>query len=242
MRSRSAADAAHSRTTIPLSRALTDRDSATTVSRAAEPRPTGVRCSAGACAGCRRGRTAGAALAGAVTCAAPPDGAVRHPVPLSDICRLRRARVRRQRASAGTAVRRCRRRRSRGRALAVADARTAVGAAARGCRDGRCAPGRWSKPVPITVTRTSSDMLSSITAPKMMLAFASASFWMISAASLTSNRPRSLPPVMFSRMPVAPSTDSSSSGEEIAARGGVGGSGSRRWRCRCPSAPSRRPA
>ena len=38
----------------------------------------------------------------------------------------------------------------------------------------------------------------------------------ISAASLTSNRPRSWPPVMFSRMPVAPSTDSSSSGEEIA--------------------------
>ena len=38
----------------------------------------------------------------------------------------------------------------------------------------------------------------------MMFAFASAAFWMISAASLTSNRPRSLPPVMFSRMPVAP--------------------------------------
>ena len=47
--------------------------------------------------------------------------------------------------------------------------------------------------MPITVTRTSSDMLSSITAPKMMFAFGSAAFWMISAASLTSNRPRSLP-------------------------------------------------
>ena len=60
-------------------------------------------------------------------------------------------------------------------------------------------------------------MSSSMTAPKMMLALESAAEWMISAASLTSNRPRSLPPVMFSRMPVAPSTDSSSSGEEIAA-------------------------
>ncbi len=103
-------------------------------------------------------------------------------------------------------------------ALAIVDARAAVGAARRGCRGARrCAPGRWSKPVPITVTRTSSPMPSSITAPKMMFAFGSAAFWMISAASLTSNRPRSLPPVMLSRMPVAPSTDSSSSGEEIAA-------------------------
>ena len=70
---------------------------------------------------------------------------------------------------------------------------------------------------------TSSLMRSSMTAPKMMLASGSAAFWMISAASLTSNRPRSRPPVMLSRMPVAPSIDSSSSGEEIAALGGVGG-------------------
>ena len=55
-----------------------------------------------------------------------------------------------------------------------------------------------------------------MTAPKMMLAFGSAALWTISAASLTSNRPRSRPPVMLSRMPVAPSTYSSSSGEEIA--------------------------
>ena len=84
----------------------------------------------------------------------------------------------------------------------------------------RAVPGRvprWSKPVAITVTRTSSASDSSITAPKMMFAFASAAEGMISAASLTSNRPRSRPPVMLSRMPVAPSTDSSSSGEEIAA-------------------------
>ena len=56
-----------------------------------------------------------------------------------------------------------------------------------------------------------------MTAPKMMFEFASAAEWISSAASLTSNSPRSLPPVMLSRMPVAPSTDSSSSGEEIAA-------------------------
>ena len=74
-----------------------------------------------------------------------------------------------------------------------------------------------SKPVAITVTRISSPSSSSMTAPKMMLEFASAAEWISSAASLTSNSPRSLPPVMLSRMPVAPSTDSSSSGEEIAA-------------------------
>ena len=39
---------------------------------------------------------------------------------------------------------------------------------------------------------------------------------MISAASLTSNSPRSRGPVMLSRMPVAPSTEDSSSGELIA--------------------------
>src|SRR5437588_821917 len=41
---------------------------------------------------------------------------------------------------------------------------------------------------------------------------------MISAASFTSNSPRSLPPEMFSRIPRAPSIDASSSGLEIAAR------------------------
>ena len=56
-----------------------------------------------------------------------------------------------------------------------------------------------------------------MTAPKMMFEFASAAEWISSAASLTSKRPRSRPPVMLSRIPVAPSTDSSSSGEEIAA-------------------------
>src|SRR5436305_4522757 len=78
-------------------------------------------------------------------------------------------------------------------------------------------PPRRSKPVAITVTRSSSSRSSSITEPKMMFASPAAALWMISAASLTSNSPRSPPPVMFSRMPCAPSTDCSSSGLEIAA-------------------------
>ncbi len=79
------------------------------------------------------------------------------------------------------------------RALALADARAAVhrAAGALAPRVFPIPPTRWSKPVPITVTRTSSPRLSSMTAPKMMLASGSAAFWMISAASLTSNRPRS---------------------------------------------------
>ncbi len=62
-----------------------------------------------------------------------------------------------------------------------------------------------------------SSMLSSITAPKITLASGSA-VEMISAASLTSNRPRSRPPVMLRSMPVAPSIDDSSRGEDMAAR------------------------
>src|SRR5215213_10542481 len=73
-----------------------------------------------------------------------------------------------------------------------------------------------SKPVAITVTRTASPIVSSTTAPKMMFEFWSAAPWMISAASFTSNRPRSVPPVMLRRMPVAPSTDCSSSGLDTA--------------------------
>ncbi len=53
----------------------------------------------------------------------------------------------------------------------------------------------------MTVTRTSSPISSSMTAPKMMLASGWATSWMTVAASLTSNRVRSLPPQMFSRMP-----------------------------------------
>ena len=70
----------------------------------------------------------------------------------------------------------------------------------------------------MTVTRTSSPISSSMTVPKMMLASAWATPWMTSAASLTSNRPRSLPPAMVNRMPRAPSMEASSSGLEMAAR------------------------
>ena len=122
-------------------------------------------------------------------------------------------------ACAGTAGRRCRRRvissaerwrrRSRARSLRGGAARLA-GRALRPRRDdrSRCRSRSRGRRRPCA---------SSITAPKMMFAFGSAAFWTISAASLTSNRPRSWPPVMLSRIPVAPSTDSSSSGEEIAA-------------------------
>ena len=74
-----------------------------------------------------------------------------------------------------------------------------------------------SKPAAITVTLTSSPISSSITVPKMMLASGCATPWMISAASFTSNRPRSLGPEMLSRMPRAPSMAASSNGLEMAA-------------------------
>ena len=61
-----------------------------------------------------------------------------------------------------------------------------------------------SKPVAMTVTLTSSRIRSSMTVPKMMLASGSAASLITSAASLTSNRPRSLPPVTLNRMPRAP--------------------------------------
>ena len=92
-----------------------------------------------------------------------------------------------------------------------------------GASDGRAGPRRRRrrpppKPVAITVTRTSSPSASSITAPKMTFAFWSAALVTTSAASFTSKRPMSGPPVMLSRIPVAPSIDASSSGEETAAR------------------------
>ena len=58
----------------------------------------------------------------------------------------------------------------------------------------------------------------SITAPKMTFAFGSAAAVTTSAASFTSNRPMSGPPVTLSRIPVAPSIDDSSSGDETAMR------------------------
>ena len=51
--------------------------------------------------------------------------------------------------------------------------------------------------------------------------------------------PMSRPPVTLRRMPVAPSIDASSSGEETARPRRLGRPGSRRARCRCPSAPCR---
>ena len=70
----------------------------------------------------------------------------------------------------------------------------------------------------MTVTRTSSPIASSIAMPAMMFASGCATPWMISAASFTSNSPRSLPPEMFSRIPRAPSMDASRRGLEMAAR------------------------
>ncbi len=78
--------------------------------------------------------------------------------------------------------------------------------------------GRPPNPVAIAVTRTSSPIDSSMTAPKMTFAFESAAFVTICAASSTSASPRSGPPVMFRRMPVAPSSVVSRSGDETAAR------------------------
>ena len=56
----------------------------------------------------------------------------------------------------------------------------------------------------------------------MTFAFWSAAPVTTSAASLTSNRPRSVGPVMLSRMPVAPSIDASSSGERDGRARGLG--------------------
>src|SRR5829696_1405697 len=55
-----------------------------------------------------------------------------------------------------------------------------------------------------------------MTAPKIRLASWWAALCTISAASLTSNSPRSGPPVMFRMIPVAPSMLASSNGLEIA--------------------------
>ena len=82
-------------------------------------------------------------------------------------------------------------------------------------------PSKRSKPAAMTVRRTSSPSASSMTAPKMMLASGWAAWPMISAASLTSNRPRSDGPDTFRRMPRAPSMLASSNGLEIAARAAV---------------------
>ena len=73
-----------------------------------------------------------------------------------------------------------------------------------------------SKPAAITVTRTSSPRLSSMMAPKMRLTSSSARCSTMSAAALTSCRPRSEPPAKESRTPLAPSIVDSSNGELMA--------------------------
>ena len=70
----------------------------------------------------------------------------------------------------------------------------------------------------MTVTRTSSASDSSITAPKITFAFWSAADVTTSAASFTSKRPMFGPPLTFSRIPVAPSIEDSSSGDDTAWR------------------------
>src|SRR5918997_821188 len=89
---------------------------------------------------------------------------------------------------------------------------SAIGRSVRRCAVAR----RWSKPVAMTVTLTRSPYASSITAPKIRFASWWAALCTISAASFTSKRPSSGPPVMFSMIPVAPSMLASSSGLEIA--------------------------
>ena len=71
---------------------------------------------------------------------------------------------------------------------------------------------RWPPPSP----KGSRPETSSTTAPKMMLASGSAAALMISATSLTSWSERSVPPLMFSRMPRAPSMEVSSREELMA--------------------------
>ena len=129
-------------------------------------------------------------------------------------------------ATSGTTGRRSRRRRRRRprrtrsalRSRRPSSSPGAPDAALRRCGSRPLPSSHRSKPAAMTVTRTSSPISSSMTAPKMMLASGWATPWMTSAASLTSNRPRSLPPEMLSRMPRAPSMEASSSGLEMAAR------------------------
>ena len=74
-----------------------------------------------------------------------------------------------------------------------------------------------AKPVAITVTRTSSFNVGSITAPKMISASSLAASVINVEASLTSYNERSDPPVTLIIIPVAPSIlIFSNNGEDIA--------------------------
>src|SRR5581483_9618065 len=73
-----------------------------------------------------------------------------------------------------------------------------------------------SKPVAITVIFTRPSKLGSCTAPKIIFASGCAARLMISAASLTSNRVISMPPVMLKSTPRAPLISISSRGLAMA--------------------------
>jgi hypothetical protein len=79
------------------------------------------------------------------------------------------------------------------------------------------------KPVAITVTWTSPPIESSITAPKMTFAFWSAAPGDDLGRLVDLEEADVEPPVTLSRIPVAPSIDASSSGEETAGAGCLGG-------------------
>ena len=68
-----------------------------------------------------------------------------------------------------------------------------------------------SKPVAMTVTRISPCIAGSFTAPKMISASSPTASCTISLICVTSPNVRSCPPVMFSRTPVEPATDTLSS-------------------------------
>jgi hypothetical protein len=78
-----------------------------------------------------------------------------------------------------------------------------------------------SKPAAMTVTRTSSPRVSSMTAPKMMFASGCTASCTRRAASLISKMPRFEPPWIESSTPWAPSIDASSSGTRDRELGGL---------------------
>ena len=109
-----------------------------------------------------------------------------------------------------------------------------AGSSVRRRRRSRAGP----KPVAITVTRTSSPWVSSITAPKMTFAFWSAAEVTTCAASFTSKSPMSGPPVTFSRFRSRPRSTTRAAATRPR-RAPPRSRGSRPRPRRCPSAPSR---
>ena len=167
----------------------------------------------------RRRARRSAVLAAAASRRASRAVAVRAPVADRVGVAAGRGRVRRGRGSG-----RARARGSRGVAVAVAPVAVGEGV---------------SKRVAITVIQTSSDMSSSMLAPKMMLASGCAASWTISAASLASISERSGPPVIESSSECAPSTECRAAARRPPSRRRAW-RGARRRPCRCRG--SRRPA